>query len=360
MQLRILAILVVLALAAGACWLAFAMLQGFFDALRSLSKSTVSRLRNFNVRRVERKRQLLLERQKQEDEIARQIQESTKQAEQEQIEEFRLWHPAQIVGVPDLDFLKRTVNQLDIFIAAANSYRPQFAPVYNNRFRATEFSFPFEFFFPRTNPQDDGPEPAPWQTTLDSLAIKNGTTLSVIYNGLASASEFPAKEPSIVYDRPPLPQRPNKKVPALSLKIIPSKDGSEIDIHSDILARVYAPEIAQFEGLWSAAEAWHNEIKRKIEQANEAHDMMELYIANENLKFRELKQTVALEYGACKKRFEQLAVGELKPIRDTYKEYLLDTQQGVEEHFNLALREHCRFRFLRRFRGGCFMIATSS
>ena len=108
-------------------------------------------------------------------------------------------------------------------------------------------------------------------------------------------------------------------------------------LKSDILARVYAPEIAQCNALRREVGALQTEIKKKIEEANEAYDMMKLWIANEELKVRELRQTISAEYQTRKKQFEERAAEELKSIRDIYKQYLLDTQQGVTEHFSLAL-----------------------
>ena len=329
---------VVLAIAGFACWLGFLILSGFVDGLRSLCKGIVGSLKNFSARRVERKRQLLLEREERTKQLLLEREERTKQAEQQEMADFRRRNSVQIAGLPDFDLLKRTINQLDIFIAAANSYRPQFTSLYDDRFRTTNFSYPFEFFFPRNNNSDDGPDPEPFQITLDSLAIPDGRELQPIYNGLPSASEFPAKEPSIIWDPPPAPQQPNATLPAWAIKIISSEDGSEIDVHADILTRVYAAEIAQRDALQHRAAALQLEFKKKLEEAHEAHDMMELFIANENLKFRDLKQSISAEYQARKKRFEQQAVTDLRPIRDTYKSYLLGTKEGVEEHFSLGLQ----------------------
>jgi hypothetical protein len=47
------------------------------------------------------------------------------------------------------------------------------------------FSYPFEFFFPRkNNSTSDGPDPEPWQMTLDSLAFREGRSAQSIYDGL--------------------------------------------------------------------------------------------------------------------------------------------------------------------------------
>jgi hypothetical protein len=334
---RLLPFLAVLALAGFGCWVVAITLRAFFEASRSVLQSTIGSLQRYNARRLDQRKQRFLEHQRKQEEIARQEQERRNQAERQRIDEFRQRYPVQIVGVPDIELLRSTANQLDVFIEAANRHRPQFALRYDDRFRVTQFSYPFDFFFPRTNPNDDGPEPEPWHSTLESLALQGAfRELRTIYSGLAAASEFPAKKPIVVYDRAPAPQRPNVMIPAWSLKLI-AVDGREIDPRSGILARVYASEIKQIDVIRRAAERWRTEIKRKIEEANEAYEMRELFIANENLKFREQNQTIQAEYETSKKRFEQRAIEELKGLRGVYKRYLLDTQQGVEEHFDLAL-----------------------
>src|SRR5207302_5666853 len=105
----------------------------------------------------------------------------------------------------------------------------------------------------------------------------------------------------------PAPERSIVRIPAWSLKLIASQDGTEIDTRSEIPARVYAPEIAQIDAMRRATMKLKAEIKQKIELANEAHEMMELFIANESLKCRELNRTIDAEYDASKKRFEQRA-----------------------------------------------------
>jgi hypothetical protein len=296
-------------------------------------------LERYNDRRMNRKKQQLLERRQKEQEIARKEQERRRQEEQQRIDDFRQRHPVQIVGVPDIDLLRATANELAAFIERANSYRPQFSLRYDDGFRTVQFSYPFEFFFSRENVDDNGPEPALWQATLDSLTVPSTfRKLHSIYNGFAEACEFPVKKPLLVYDRPPAPERPIVRIPAWSLKLIASHDGTEIDTRSEIPARVYAPEIAQIDAMHRTATKLKTEIKQKIEPANEAHEMMELFLANQSLKCRELNQIIDAEYEASKKRFEQRAAEELKPLRDVYKGYLLGTQQGIVDHFSLALQ----------------------
>jgi len=208
-------------------------------------------------------------------------------AEITQIEDFRRLHRAQIVGLPDLQLLTRVSELLDEFTASVKSYRPQISP-YDDRFRSVSFSYPFEFFFPRKNSADEGPSPEPWETKLDSLAIHGTRLVQSIYDGLSSACEFPVKEPSIVFDLRPAPKLPDVQLPKWSIKIVAAENGREIDIRSDYMAKVYAPEVKQAQALRRAAGALQDEIKQKWKEAEEEQELMDLFVANQGLKLKEL------------------------------------------------------------------------
>ena len=180
--------------------------------------------------------------------------------------------------------------------------------------------------------------PSPSRSRLIALRYPTVASCSLFIMVFPQRPNFRLRSRRSLWDPPPAPQQPNATLPAWAIKIISSEDGSEIDVHADILTRVYAAEIAQRDALQHRAAALQLEFKKKLEEAHEAHDMMELFIANENLKFRDLKQSISAEYQARKKRFEQQAVTDLRPIRDTYKSYLLGTKEGVEEHFSLGLQ----------------------
>lgn len=257
-------------------------------------------------------------------------------AQKKQIEKMRNNHPAEIVGAPNLTLLKQISTQLDEFVATVKSYRPQIQP-YDHRFRSVSFSYPFEFFFPRKNCSDDGPDPETWETTLDSLAIKTGRPLRQIYNGLSAAAEFPVKEPFIGFDQKPLPRLQIVQLPSWSIKIINRQTGGEISTQSDILAKAYAPEVEEVGALRRTADELRTVIGKKIEEAREEQELMELHIANQRLKAKELKQSISAEFRTCKKQFEERAAHELRPIRGVYKAYFLETQEGIEQHFSLGL-----------------------
>ena len=307
MQFRVLFFLVVaLALAAGigfTIWLALMILKGFFDAGRQLTNYTVNLAKKLAHYTVNGFRNFLRRRK-----------------------------PVQIVGLPDLTMLKRISGLLDEFTASVQAYRPRISH-YDDRFRSVTFSYPFETVFPRKNSDAEGPDPKSWPVTLGSLAIQVGRPMQLIYDGLGAAAEFPEKEPSIVLNLQPPPQLPKVQLPKWSIKLIAIQDGSEIDIHSDKLTKIYAPEIKQAKTLQREAEALQKDIKRKLKEAEEEQELMDLFITNQKL----LKKSIATEFQATKKRYEEQAAKRLAPIRSVYKNYLLETNEGIEQHFNLGL-----------------------
>jgi restriction system protein len=335
MQTTAIAILAVLGVVGITGWLIIVILQGVIGTAKSLGQA----VKQGAEKRAARKQLAQEEHRRKEEEFKRQEEMRGKQEEQRQIELFRQRHPAQIVGAPNLEAMRQTAKRLDDFIAEANSYRPQFSPTYDTRFRTTQFSYPFEFFLPRSNSDDDGPPPEPWTTTLDALHIDGGRQLRPIYQGISEARQFPAEEPSISFDPfpSPPPQRPNVELLPWSIKVVLREDGSEIDIRSKELAKAYAPEIAQASALHRNANAWRREIELKAEAAREAQDLMDIFVANENLKCREARQSISAEFKSCKKRFEQQAAEELGPIEDICKNYTGGSKEGVERHFSLAL-----------------------
>ncbi len=223
-------------------------------------------------------------------------------AEKENIENetFRRAHPVRIVGGPNLALLNKISSQLDEFIQVMKSCRPSI-PSYEDRYSSVASTYPFEFFFPRKNSTDDGPDPQTWETTPDVLAIKPGRPLRPIYEGLGSAAEFPAKEPVIAFDPPCPPELPKKvELPSWSIKIVENQTGGEIDLRVDKLKKVYAKEIEEVERLQGAADALQNEIKRKWKEATEEQEITNIFIANAKLKVRGLKESVAAQFHNAK------------------------------------------------------------
>src|SRR5262249_27002767 len=68
-------------------------------------------------------------------------------ARERRINAYRRRKPVQIVGVPDLESLRKLNTLLDEFIRGANSYRPEFRTTHDSGYRDIRFSFPFDAFF---------------------------------------------------------------------------------------------------------------------------------------------------------------------------------------------------------------------
>jgi hypothetical protein len=253
----------------------------------------------------------------------RQREEAKRRAEEEQISQFRRQHPAQIVGVPDLAALNNAVTVLNEFVAKADAYRRKFGPSFDTKFRAVQFSFPFEFFFPRNcQGSSDGPDPDQWAITLDSLVVPKGRDLRSIYQSVISMEDFPCAPPTAaVFNLGAPPEYPRINLPHWDIKIVTA--GGEIDFRVDTLRKAYATEIAQAEKLRQMADDFE-EVRRRAE---EAKDLMDNQIAKERLA-----------YNSCKQSWEQQYDQQLGPIRSIYKEHKMHTKDGITNHFQFALR----------------------
>jgi hypothetical protein len=235
----------------------WAVIAGLSSLVNEVSK-TITENRQ---RRFEKKKRIALEKEKMEAERRQRQAEAALEKEKRQIEDFRAAHPVRIVGGPNLALLPKISGQLDEFIRVVKSCRPSIPP-YDDRFSSVTFSNPFGFFFPRKNFTDDGPDPGPWETTPDVLAIKAGRPLRPIYTGLGNAAEFRAKEPVIAFDPPRPPQLPTKMgLPSWSIKIVENQTGGEIDLRVENLKKVYAKEIEEAERLQRAADDLQEVIK---------------------------------------------------------------------------------------------------
>jgi hypothetical protein len=308
------ALVLVLFFGAVLVWLVFSISTGSVHAVTKLISHISNFYKDFSVRRADQKKQATLQWQKQ------------------QIDTHRRTQPVQIVGLPDLSLLHRISNLLDQFIEEVKTYRPQILP-YDQRFRSTTFSYPFDFFFPRKNSFGDGPEPETWQVTVDCLSIKSGRPLQSIYNGLSEVSKFPVKAPVIVLELKSRPRLPTVQLPTWSINIVRTSDGRKIDTQSDFAVKAYPPEIKQAEELRQKANELQESIRLKLQSAKEEQERLDLFIAAQKLRVKEL----TAEFQTCKTRFEQQAAKELEAVREIYKNYLLKTKEGIEGHFRLGL-----------------------
>jgi restriction system protein len=273
----------------------------------------------------------------------RQIAEWGTNRKEDKLERYRQSHPTQILGVPDIEGLRRIDHLLDTYIATANAYRPKFiAP--HPRFRSVSFTYPFESVFPRYgNADDDGPEPRSWEITLDDLAIQPGHDLASIYSEVKDAAVFPAPMEDVRFDLPvpprPLPSDLEKMdLRDPNLRIVLVSDGSAIDLSSDFLRRAYQPVIAQAKAIKATAIELLERIDIKVNDAIEAKELLDIRVANEQLRFRETSQALTREYSEYRKRYAREANETLAPIKVARDDLLSGNEDGVRKHFQFALR----------------------
>jgi len=216
-------------------------------------------------------------------------------AREKRINAYRRRKPVQIVGVPDLESLKKLNTLLDEFISWANSY----------------LSFPFDEFFPRQLTQsDDGPDPAPYEMILQNMAISHGRDMRSIYGTLGSLCSLPCKEPMIVFSAPAppitMPDLPDlPAVPSPRIKVAFCSDGSNVDWRVAANKKNYQPEFGRVKELEGQANRLCEEYSQKKKAAVKAADLMD-------------KQT--------------------RWMREIYEDYMTHSPYGIEKHFNLALR----------------------
>jgi restriction system protein len=65
---------------------------------------------------------------------------------------------------------------------------------------------------------------------------------------------------------------------------------------------------------------------------------MDTHIVNERSAYQQTQNFVATEFNFAKTNYEQQSDEQLAPIRSIYKEYASHTRNGIERHFQLALR----------------------
>jgi hypothetical protein len=136
----------------------------------------------------------------------------------------------------------------------------------------------------------DGPDPEPWVTTVDNLLVPKAHELRSIYT---TSNTSP-------------PEYPQVEMPVSDVKVVPDDAGREFLIW---LRSLFTFELSQHWKLQEATNQLQNEYAEQKGKAEEARDLMNSYITK-----------------------------QLGPIRSVYKEYTTHTRNGIERHFQFALR----------------------
>jgi restriction system protein len=242
---------------------------------------------------------------------------------------------------PELAALRKAVTVLHDFVAHANAYRPKFIrpdelSFRHVRFRQVRFSFPFDVFFPRNcEGSTDGPDPEPWVTTVDNLLVPKAHELRSIYTTCMNTNTFPCSRPILSFNPPASPEYPQVELPLSDIQIVPDDAGKQFLAR---LRKLFTLKLSQAWKLQEATNQLHNEFEEQKRKAEEARDLMDIYIANEMLAYREMENSLLTEFNLSKRNYEQQSDEQLAPIRSVYKEYATHTRNGIERHFHLALR----------------------
>jgi hypothetical protein len=256
----------------------------------------------------------------------------TLRLEQEGIDQFRAKHPAKIIGVPDPEAVKSTVDDFEFFTAAANACRPTFSRTDDPKRWPVAISCPFSLAR-ECQGSEDGPDPEPWTITLESLKIDRGQDLRAIYQAVLSAEMFPHSLPELKYE-PSTPDFPRRELPKWEMRIVFADGGGEIDFRVPELRKTYAKELVQV----AKFKEMGQQFRDLIGNAEEAKELMDIHIAKERLAFNETKAGLIRDFNWQKQRYDQHFDQELGPIKKIYKDYTARTKEAIESHFQFSLR----------------------
>jgi Restriction endonuclease len=273
------------------------------------------------------------------DEAEKARRRAEQQREQKKLEDKRRKEEA--IGfvrenAPELAALRKAVTVLRDFVADANAYRPKFIRPSDMSFRQVRFSFPFDVFFPRgCEGSGDGPDPEPWATTIGNLLVPKAHELRSIYvkyinpSSFKYINSFPCSAPIVSFDPPPPPEYPQVELPP------PTK----IETDRGFVKRLQKLfTFSRARNLKEATNQLQNEFAGLKKKAEEARDLIDIHLANEKLAYHEMQNSLTREFHFAKRNYEQQTDEQLAPIRSIYKEYTAHTSNGIERHFQLALR----------------------
>jgi Restriction endonuclease len=264
-------------------------------------------------------------------------------AEQAEIEAFRSQNPVRLVGIPIPDAYRQNFAVLDDFAASANAYRPPLPENLDYRFRAYKPSHLFDLARPHPAALSNT-EPRKVTLTAEDILMRGGVDMAQFYARANSTCEFPCEPPQYRYHpgAVPLlkPAFPNVKVPPKVRVRLVTRDEVEIEGDDGLQGRAYRAELEKVASLNSQAAMLHQTFEQKYALACEAYELMEIYLADLTLKWRDAEAALLREFETVKATYEQECRKVTQPIKAVRDRYLQRTQDGVKSHFELAL---CNF-----------------
>ena len=114
-------------------------------------------------------------------------------------------------------------------------------------------------------------------------------------------------------------------------------DGVEVDPFDGLAASAFSQELQRVVTLNSQAAQLRAAFDQRHEAAMEAHDLMEIHLADLALKWRSTEASLLQEFEHQKKRYESACQQATEPIRAVHERYRERTEDGIRSHFELAL-----------------------
>jgi hypothetical protein len=250
---------------------------------------------------------------------------------------YRRQNPVEIVGNIHPDTVRRHIASLEEFMVEARAYRPHLTVHADLSYAEMQFKVPFAY---ARNPSGDhGPDPTRWFVTSDSLTVKDGPDIAQLYQELEKLCRFPFREPAVEFAPPIAPAAPETpQLPEPDYKVVRVADREHADQDDVVLAQAYAPEFRRVAMLKRGADELCRRYAHLAEEAAAATLDIAAHLAAETQRLIEVRRSISEQFRQAKLRYEDEGRRGIGWMRDIRRRYLDHSKDGVEDHFDLALR----------------------
>jgi restriction system protein len=114
-------------------------------------------------------------------------------------------------------------------------------------------------------------------------------------------------------------------------------DGVEVDRSDELAASAFNYELHRVTTLNAQAAQLRAMFDEKHEAASEARDLMEIHLADLGLKWKAEEAELLQEFEQRKRQYESDCQRATHPIKSVHQRYREQTEDGVRNHFELAL-----------------------
>ena len=298
-------------------YVAFLVVQGFLKGVGAASKAVGDQRRALADKRSER--------------------HSLREHERNQA--YRARNPVRTVGIPNPDAFHRVFALLDDYVAAVSAYRPALPTGVDTRFRA--YRFPSQMFeLARPHPASlTDTEPRRISLTQDDVLMRGGADMTSLYGRAAGACDFPCDPPAYSQAEAPTqkPDFPRVTAPPETAVRLVGSDGMDVDERDELQAKTYEAELHRVRLLNAQARQLRATFNEKYAAAVEARDLMDIYLADLSLKWRDAQAALLSEFEQAKETYETDCERATRPIRSVSERYHAHAEGGVRAHFELAL-----------------------